>query len=106
MELLEQFAVMIIHSFFLLFVTTPFTVEYPLELGNVVHYRFERNIVMTWSVSTNRQMTEDETAYGCPQKFDENMGKKHTKINVIKNPRDQDLTFVSDPLTRFNTCNL
>lgn len=62
MELLEQFAVMIIHSFFLLFVTTPFTVEYPLELGNIVHYRFELNIVMTWSVSTNRQMTEDEPA--------------------------------------------
>lgn len=95
MELLEQFAVMIIHSFFLLFVTTPFTVKYPLKLGNVVHYRFERNIVMTWSVSTNRQMTEDEK-----------MGKKHTKINVIKNSRDQDLTFVSDPLTCFNTCNL
>ena len=26
------------------------------------------------------------------------MGKKNTEINVIKNPQDQDPTFVSDPL--------
>jgi hypothetical protein len=26
------------------------------------------------------------------------MGKKHTDINIIKNPQDQDLTFVSDPM--------
>lgn len=26
------------------------------------------------------------------------MGKKNTEINIIKNPQDQDPTFVSDPL--------
>ncbi|MGA9933849.1 MAG: hypothetical protein WBP83_01890 [Nitrososphaeraceae archaeon] len=26
------------------------------------------------------------------------MGKKNTEINVIKNPQDQDPTFVSDPM--------
>jgi hypothetical protein len=26
------------------------------------------------------------------------MGKKHTEINIIKNPQDQDPTFVSDPM--------
>lgn len=31
---------------------------------------------------------------------DKKMGKKHTEIhiNIIKNPQDQDLTFVSDPM--------
>ena len=34
---------------------------------------------------------------------DKKMGKKHTKhteINIIKNPQDQDPTFVSDPMKR------
>lgn len=26
------------------------------------------------------------------------MGKKHTEINIIKNPQDQNITFVSDPV--------
>jgi hypothetical protein len=26
------------------------------------------------------------------------MGKKHTEINIIKNPKYRDLTFVSDPV--------
>jgi hypothetical protein len=29
---------------------------------------------------------------------DKKMVKKHTDINIIKNPQDQDLTFVSDPM--------
>jgi len=31
---------------------------------------------------------------------DKKMGKKHTEINIIKNPQDQDPTFVSDPMKR------
>lgn len=26
------------------------------------------------------------------------MGKKHIEINIVKNPQDQNLTFISDPL--------
>jgi hypothetical protein len=29
---------------------------------------------------------------------DKRMGKKHTDINIIKNPQEQDPTFVSDPM--------
>jgi hypothetical protein len=29
---------------------------------------------------------------------DKKMGKKHTEINIIKNPQEQDPTFVSDPM--------
>jgi hypothetical protein len=33
------------------------------------------------------------------------MGKKNTEINVIKNPQDQDPTFVSDPLKELMYAN-
>jgi hypothetical protein len=39
-----------------------------------------------------------ETVQSGPQMVDKIMGKKHRGINIVKNPPDQDPTFVSDPL--------
>lgn len=41
---------------------------------------------------------EENLLKECSQTVDRKMGKKHIEINIVKNPQDQNLTFISDPL--------
>jgi hypothetical protein len=40
----------------------------------------------------------EETAKGRRKISVKNMGKKNREINIIKNPQDRDVTFISDPV--------